>query len=391
MPEPLSLNKKTVDRLPKPEKRINYRDSQVRGLYLRVMPTGRKSWYLKKTLVGKPRWIHLGNYPDLSPADARDEVQTILYEISNGDTSRLGLDSDITIADVYKAFISVRQLKPSSIERYHKLFDVHLAEYHALSPKKINRQMVSDGHLKLTQRSPSGANAAYTLLNSLFTFAQARYRDGRDLPVFPHNPVKVLSETRQWNAQKRKTTYIKPAALPAWFEKVSRSGAADLTDYLVILMLTGLRATTILDLQLTPGAVRKDGTLLPVWNPDEGIIGWDNKNNQWAEVPVADRAAQLIAQRPITNGRMFPSWTNLQARGQMQKHGLTHSRHDLRRTFITVAEALEIHDTTVKRLVGHKAQESDVTVGYAVRNVDRLRQAANRIADHIWALGHPNQ
>jgi len=389
MPEPLSLNKKTVDRLPKPEKRINYRDSQVRGLYLRVMPTGRKSWYLKKTLVGKPRWIHLGNYPDLSPADAREEVRLLLHEVSQGNTHRLGLNSDITIADIFHTYMSVRELKPSSVQRYNLLFNVHLADYHALSPKKINRQMVSEGHLALSQRSKTSANGAYTLLNTLYTFAQSRYRDSHDQPLFPNNPVTVLTETHQWNRQYRKTSYIKPEALPSWFNTLSRSGDADLSDYLTTLLLTGLRATTILDLQLTPGAVRGDGTLLPVWNPDEGIIGWDNKNNDWTEVPVSDRAAAFIEQRPINNGRLFPAWGNIQARELMKKRGINHSRHDLRRTFITVAEALEIHDTTVKRLVGHKAQERDVTVGYAVRNVERLREAANRIADRIWELGHP--
>ncbi len=48
------------------------------------------------------------------------------------------------------------------------------------------------------------------------------------------------------------------------------------------------------------------------------------------------------------------------------------SLHDLRRTFITVAESLDIPAYALKRLLNHRA-DGDVTGGYIVMNADRLR------------------
>ena len=58
--------------------------------------------------------------------------------------------------------------------------------------------------------------------------------------------------------------------------------------------------------------------------------------------------------------------------------------HDLRRTFITVAESLDISIYTIKRLVNHKIDNSnDVTAGYVGVDIDRMRAATQKITDQI--------
>ena len=56
--------------------------------------------------------------------------------------------------------------------------------------------------------------------------------------------------------------------------------------------------------------------------------------------------------------------------------------HDLRRTFVTIAESLDISSYALKRLVNH-SQKGDVTAGYIVMSIDRLREPMNRIAAYI--------
>lgn len=56
--------------------------------------------------------------------------------------------------------------------------------------------------------------------------------------------------------------------------------------------------------------------------------------------------------------------------------------HDLRRTFITIAESLDISSYALKKLVNH-SQSRDVTAGYIVMNVDRLREPMQKISDFI--------
>ena len=64
--------------------------------------------------------------------------------------------------------------------------------------------------------------------------------------------------------------------------------------------------------------------------------------------------------------------------------------HDLRRTFITVAESLDIPHYALKRLLNHRA-DSDVTGGYIVINAERLRDPVERIAARILELADGEQ
>ncbi|MDD2367647.1 MAG: hypothetical protein PHN84_15975 [Desulfuromonadaceae bacterium] len=62
---------------------------------------------------------------------------------------------------------------------------------------------------------------------------------------------------------------------------------------------------------------------------------------------------------------------------------ISFSCHDLRRTFATLAESLDLSGYTVKALLNHKQQTGDVTGGYIILNVDRLREPMQRVTDSI--------
>jgi integrase len=62
--------------------------------------------------------------------------------------------------------------------------------------------------------------------------------------------------------------------------------------------------------------------------------------------------------------------------------GIDFTLHDLRRTFSTIAESLDIPAYAIKRLLNHK-MPSDVTAGYIVMDVERLREPMQKITDYI--------
>jgi integrase len=62
---------------------------------------------------------------------------------------------------------------------------------------------------------------------------------------------------------------------------------------------------------------------------------------------------------------------------------LTFTIHDLRRTFITIAERLDIPAYALKRLLNHKIRKNDVTAGYIITDVERLRKPTQQISDYI--------
>jgi integrase len=56
----------------------------------------------------------------------------------------------------------------------------------------------------------------------------------------------------------------------------------------------------------------------------------------------------------------------------IQESGVPFTIHDLRRTFITIAESQDISAYSLRRLLNHK-MNNDVTVGYIIKDVERLR------------------
>ncbi len=65
--------------------------------------------------------------------------------------------------------------------------------------------------------------------------------------------------------------------------------------------------------------------------------------------------------------------------------GITVSAHDLRRSYITVAEAADISPMALKALVNHSTG-TDVTAGYVQVSIDRLRQPAQAVCDRLMEL-----
>ncbi len=65
-----------------------------------------------------------------------------------------------------------------------------------------------------------------------------------------------------------------------------------------------------------------------------------------------------------------------------QESRVSFTIHDLRRTFITVAESLDIPAYALKRLASHK-MGNDVTAGYIISDVERLREPMQKITGHF--------
>ena len=66
----------------------------------------------------------------------------------------------------------------------------------------------------------------------------------------------------------------------------------------------------------------------------------------------------------------------------MELSGVPFTLHDLRRTFATVADSLDLPAYALKRLLNHK-MNNDVTAGYIMKDVERLRKPMQQVANFI--------
>ena len=76
-----ALTQMAIDKLPVPASKVEHRDTRLKGLVLRVMPSGVKSWYCE---YGRGKRVFLGRADVLGVADARESARTILADVYRG-------------------------------------------------------------------------------------------------------------------------------------------------------------------------------------------------------------------------------------------------------------------------------------------------------------------
>lgn len=118
----------------------------------------------------------------------------------------------------------------------------------------------------------------------------------------------------------------------------------------------------------------------------------DTKNREIHTLPMSDFLYELFLRRKQfkTPEFVFPASSKtghiMEPRKAMLKvaelSGVSFTVHDLRRTFATTAESIDLPTYALKRLLNHKMTH-DVTAGYIMCDVERLRKPMQRITDFL--------
>jgi integrase len=163
-------------------------------------------------------------------------------------------------------------------------------------------------------------------------------------------------------------------------------GNAVARDYILLLLFTGLRRREASELAWSEVDLEARVIRLPATRAKAG---------RKLDLPMSDLVHNLLsARRAIGDARwVFPATS---ASGHIEEpkfplaqvraaSGVQVSAHDLRRTFVTVAESADISPLALKALVNH-ALGNDVTSGYVQMTAERLRGPAQRVADELKRL-----
>lgn len=387
------LTKSSVEALPYPVSgQAFYRDSELRGFGLRV-GTATKTYIAEAKVNGRVVRCTIGKHGVFTAEQARQEARDLLRLMAKGinpnDEKAQKKAKCMTLADAFHDFVEARKsLKPRTLYDYRRLLNVCLADWVKKPLTEITKDMVARRHRKLGEISQAQANLTMRFLRALFNFAMGQYEDSKGHALITENPVKRLSQTRAWYRIERRQSVIKPYELKPWFEAVMRlkndhtSDKRDaVRDYLLLLLLTGLR--------------RQEAASLRVENVDlkaRTLTVLDTKNRDPHTLPLSDYVHALLERRIAeTVGDYIFSGEGrggylVEPRKQMthviRESGVSFTLHDLRRTFITVAEGLDIPAYALKRLLNHRIA-NDVTAGYIVTDVERLREPMQKITDYI--------
>jgi integrase len=375
--------------LPLPNKdQTFYRDSILKGFALRITSAGVKSFVVEKIIGNKVRRITIGKYSGaLTVEQARKKAQILLGQIADGinpiEEKQITEMNETTLEQVMQDYLKSRKtLKPKTLYDYNRIMTVAFADWKKLPILQITKDKVEKLHTKLGENSGEAyANLAMRILRALFNFAAGKYEDAQGRSLIVDNPVRRLSQTRAWYRVERRQTFIQAHELKSWYEGIQKLANQGLRDYFMLILLTGLRRQEAASLRWDQVDFKAKSLRIT-----------DTKNNEPHTLPLSTYLRTLLQARreQMTNEFVFPapsaSGHIIESRKQIAKvvasSGVTFTVHDLRRTFITIAESLDIPAYALKRLLNHK-MHNDVTAGYIVTDVERLRSPMQKITDYI--------
>lgn len=387
----LKLTDRAITRMAAPDpsgKQMLHWDTDVTGLAVLCSGVSQtKTYIVQRALKNrKTRRLTIGAVNVVSLDQARDRAAVAIDEMRRGIDPKRKVESP-TLRGALEGYLAAnKKLRPASIRVYRQI-ERTLEPWLDLNLKDITADMVEDRHRSLAAETSrtvgsrhydgtSTANGALRTLRIVWNFAAERS------PDLPPNPVRRLK--RQWYPEARRQRLVRAEELPRFYATVMAMRNAVQRDYILFLLFTGMRKTETCtlrwdDIDLTERVIR--------------VRAVRTKADRRLDLPMPDVVRDmLVARRALGNtGWVFPGGGesgHLSDPGfatVARASGIKVSSHDLRRTFVTVAESVDISPIALKCLVNHSLGR-DVTSGYVVMSTERLRDAMQRVADKLKSL-----
>lgn len=385
----LRLTRRAIDELPFSESgQVLYRDTLLSGFGVRV-GTQSKVYFAEGQVNRQTRRVSIGRADVFAPEVARKKALTLLAEMTDGrnptEEKRKETVERITLEKAFGQFFEARtKLSPITVNSYTRTVKVYLKAWRSKPMNEITRKMVLAKHQEIAKtRGEITANNVMRHLRSVYNFVAATQDE------FPPNPVLILSQARAWYRERRRQTLVSAQDLPAWWKAVMAEPDYS-RDFLLMALFTGMRRGELMRLRWENVDLAARTLHLPT-----------TKNGDPLNLPLAPYLCDVLTARKEQAGKspfVFPGPGKEGHLVETKKFllrvstgaGVSFTLHDLRRTFITIAESLDVPYYALKRLLNHRAN-GDVTGGYIVVNAERLRGPVELVAARILELANVRQ
>ena len=396
----MRLTKRAVERLPAPDpsgKQKLFWDSELKGFGLLISGvTTTKSYVAQRTLDdGRTRRLTIGSVAEIDLDRARAMAADLIHQMRHGEDPKALKRSaaNWTLRRALDEYIKARKsLKPKSAASYRQWVGKHLGGWMDRPLRTITADEVEDRHRAIQTeiakhrkaqpdhfKSESGTRTANQVLR-IFGMVWNFVAD-RDATL-PANPVRRLK--RQWYDEPRRTRLVKADQLPAFYAGIEALQHPVYRDYIKFLLFSGMRRTEAASLRWDMVDLAAKVIRVPA----------DTKTETPLNLPMSSFVCDLlIARRSLgDSGWVFPGQRGKPIgepsdyfKAIAEASGASVSAHDLRRTYITIAESCDISPLALKGLLNH-ALGGDVTSGYIVMSTERLREPAQRVCDRLLEL-----
>ena len=377
------------------------------GLYLVVRNSATPYWMLRYTANGKRKEMTLGQYPNLSLADAKADAAIKKRDISLGSDPLLDKKQvkeqpiklvDDLFTDWYENDLAKRLKHPGIPKRIYTkdikpvIGDLPIDQVSALSIRKII-QSISDAR-------PTVANDALMYMKQMF-------RHGFKLDLLTHNPASAFTVSDAGGVEKSRDRYLTIEEIEHVFSVFKKNIAKFNRDnYLAcaLLITLGVRKSELccakwdefdLDKALwnLPEGRSKTGAPITIPLPKQ-VLAWLNELAIRAcgsdYVFPARRASKKPHMGDDTLNRAISSMFGQEAGRKVQPKNLMgdikpFAPHDLRRTFRSLAAALGIQGHVAERCLNHKLKGIVGTYNRHDYLEERL-EAHTKVTDYLSSI-----
>lgn len=386
----MKLTKRTIETLKTPRKGYALHwDDEIKGFGVRITAGGAFAFIYQRRIHGRTRKFTIGRYPSITPDQARKRAQHIALEITEGKDPaterRLQRTKGITLGQAVADYLRDRNLKTNTTADMKRRMK-HISDWQSLPIKEITRDMVVARHHKIGEKTPPTANAVMRYVRAVMNYAAEAYGTS-NAPFLTDIPTRRLSATRAWYRTERRRTLIAVHDLPKWWQAVEALATDPLfrhgpeyRDYFQFVLLTGLRRGEAQGLTWNNVDTHARTLTIP-----------DTKNHEPHTLPLTDYLQAIMERRKqrakgpfvfaTPDRERIDNW-RFALNAITRRSGVVFCIHDLRRTFATIAESLDLPAYAIKRLLNHK-MGSDVTAGYIVITPERLRAPMQKVTDYI--------
>ncbi len=378
------LTKRLVETLSAQDKDVIVWDSEVKGFFCKVTPTGKRSYFLYyRTQDGRQRKPKIGDHGVMTCEEARTMAQRWLNEVAQGgdpSAQKSLLKSLPTVKELAERYMREyaprkKELSKKDDERLWNHYIIPFMGGHKVST--VARQDIIALHSSL-KHFPIRANRVLSLLSKAFNLAELwGYRPDASNPCRHVKKYAEIKRERFLSQEEIKT-------LLGVLEEEERGGKElpQALDALRLLLLTGCRLNEILTLRWQEVDVDKQCLFLA-----------DSKRGK-RTVYLSPPALALLQRIPrekdhpyvIAGKNKQAHLINLQKpwRRIRKKAGLEDVRiHDLRHTFASVAAANGLSLPIIGALLGHT--QTQTTARYAHLVGQPLLEAVGKVGESIQA------
>ncbi len=319
------------------------RDTALKGFGVRVLPSGRKRYFLQSQHKGQRVWNIIGDPADMTVADARTQAQNVLTALRSGQPERETM-FETAAADMVRRYS--RQWKPSTLTVNRNYLRTYiLPRFAGRRIADITAQEVRDWFMSL-HATPVAADRALPVLSVIMTMAET---DG--LRPEGSNPCRSITRYRRQNRER----FLSDAELARLGQTLCAVESSPAIALIRLLALTGCRSSEIRTLQWTDyrdsHLFLRDSKTGPrtVWLSEaaRAILDTLPRSSRWIFPSVR-------GDDPLSKTMLTSAWMRIRERA-----GLTDVRlHDLRHSYASVALSSGETVRTVGRLLGHRKPET---------------------------------